>query len=90
MSKKKDFYKVGFKKLRFHQKHSFVEKRPNHIYIYNQSSIFFKYFITLHVSQVTVDDLLPGLMLTLHHVDKPSAINHPDAEGLVTEIKWIS
>ena len=42
----------------------------------------------LHVAQVTVGDLLPGLMLfPVHHVEKPSAINYEGAAGLVSLVK---
>ena len=43
----------------------------------------------LHVAQVIVGDLLPGLMLLpLHHVDKPSAINYEGAAGLVIQVSY--
>ena len=45
---------------------------------------------TLLVTQVTIGDLLPGLMLfPLDHVQKPPTISHQDVTGLVSEVKWI-
>ena len=38
------------------------------------------------VSQ-TLRDALPGLLLPLHHVEKPSPINHQGAAGLIIEVK---
>ena len=44
----------------------------------------------LHITQVTVGDLLLGLLFPLHHLEKTSAINHHGVAGLVIEVKWIS
>ena len=45
----------------------------------------------MHIVQITVCDLLPGLLLfPLHHVEKPSTINHQRAAELVSQVKWIS
>ena len=45
---------------------------------------------TLHVAQVTVGNFLPSLTLfPLHHVEKPSAINHQTGAGLVSEVERI-
>jgi len=57
---------------------------PDVVVIFWQSAVAIKdhnYLLgaaaqTLHVAQVTAGDLLPGLMFPLHHVEKPSAINH--------------